>query len=76
MNPKTKVPKAASRIISFLASAIGIRLLVFSSISSEISVTGSVVDSAVVDSVVVFFGVTSLVEVNISVLAKKFIFLI
>ena len=76
MNPNTKVPKAASRIISFLASAIGIRLSVFSDIISGTWVTGSVDDSAVVDSVVVFFGVTSLVEVNISLLTKKFIFLI
>ena len=76
MNPNTKVPKAASRIISFLASAIGIRLSVFSDIISGTWVTGSVFDSAVVDSVVVFFGVTSLVEVNISLLTKKFIFLI
>ena len=76
--PRIIVPRLARRIISFFASSIGMRTVVFSVGSIVVlivnSVVGLVVESlvglVVVDSVVVR---TSLV-VNISVLVKRFIF--
>ena len=76
--PRIIVPRLARRIISFLASSMGIKTVVFS-VSSVVVlivnsvldlVVNSVVDLVVVDSVVVR---TSLV-VNISVLVKRSIF--
>ena len=76
--PRIIVPRLARRIISFLASSMGIKMVF--SVSSVVVlivnsvldlVVNSVVDLVVVDSVVVR---TSLV-VNISVLVKRSIFL-
>ena len=53
-SPRTKVPKAAKRIISFLASSMGIRFF-------------SVVDSLVVNSVVNLMVVVTLVGSEVSV---------
>ena len=81
-SPRTKVPKAATRIISFLDSSIGIRL--FSVVDSVVnSVVDSVVNSVVnlvvgsvvdVTSLVVIFSSVEVFVVSNSVYVKKFIF--
>ena len=80
-SPRTKVPKAASRIISFLDSSIGMRL--FSVGNSVVDSVVSLVVSLVVNLVVGSVDVTSLVVfstsvevfvVSNSVCVKKFIF--
>ena len=79
-SPRTKVPKAARRIISFLASSKGIRF--FSVVESVVDSVVSLVVSLVVNLVVGLVDVTSLVVfssvevfvVSNSVYVKKFIF--
>ena len=80
-SPRTKVPKAASRIISFLDSSIGMRL--FSVGNSVVNLVVNSVVNLVVNLVVGSVDVTSLVVfstsvevfvVSNSVCVKKFIF--
>ena len=79
-SPRTKVPKAATRIISFLDSSIGMRL--FSVGNSLVNLAVNSVVNLVVNLVVGLVDVTSLVVfssvevfvVSNSVCVKKFIF--